>query len=554
MQNKKGIIASTIQVGSSTLLSRLLGLVREILMAKYLGVGVISDAFITAFKIPNSLRKIFAEGALSAAFIPTFVSLVQQGKKEQVNRIMTLSFLFIQGSLIVLCLLMFWKADIVMRIIVPGWYSYPEYCAVPYLGIPFLDSIISTLVVLWNGLGEPVDQVIHAIRYLRILLAFIVFLSSSALLAGALQAMNHFFIPAFAPVLLNIVFIGALSICLALGLSVDYLCYFILCGGLIQFATHVYMYWKLQFRFAAIDKQTWQNFVVIMKKFFPCFLAMSIMEIYFFIDSSIASFLPQGSVTLIYYANRFMGIPLGVFGVAFATILFPHFSRVSVYAPKRLQFYLYEAAKLIFWVTVPIALIMSFLSEKIFYTLFLSRKFTLSQVQEAGHILIAFLIGLFFFSLYKIILNIYYALHETRIPLYISIFSVIVNFILSYYIFMPMYGAFGIALATSITVALQTLLAAWFLQRFFGFCLYYVQFFEFVGRFFLQVGIVSSIFWVIYVMLTQMIILLPQIFSDFFLYNIGFWLWAGPLTILMIALLYITRKYVGIRVYFLEDL
>ncbi len=223
MQNKREIMASIVQVGSSTLLSRLLGLVREILMAKYLGVGIISDAFITAFKIHNSLRKIFAEGALSAAFIPTFVSLVQQDKKEQINRLMTLSFLFIQGSLIAICLLMFWKADMVMRIIMPGWYVYPEYQVTSYIGIPFLDGIISIVIALWSGLGEPAVQVVFAIRYLRILLAFIVFVSSSALLVGALQAMNHFFVPAFAPVLLNIVFIGALSICLSFGLPVDYL-------------------------------------------------------------------------------------------------------------------------------------------------------------------------------------------------------------------------------------------------------------------------------------------------------------------------------------------
>jgi len=449
---------------------------------------------------------------------------------------------------------MFLKADMIMRIIVPGWYMHPEHEVGSYIGVPFIDSIIHIFSDLWQGSGKPVAQITYAIRYLRILLAFIVFLSSSALLVGALQAVNHFFIPAFAPVLLNIVFIGALSICLAFGLSVDYLCYFILFGGFVQFFTHLYMYFRLQFQFDFIDKQAWKNFVVVMKKFFPILLAMSVMEIYFFIDSSIASFLPQGSVTLIYYANRFMGIPLGVFGVAFATILLPHFSRVSVHAPKRLQFYLYEAAKLIFWVTIPIALIMSFFAEKIFYTLFFSKKFTLIQVQEAGHILIAFLLGLFFFSLYKIILNVYYALHETRIPLYISIFSIIINFILSYHVFMPIYGAFGIALATSIAAALQTLFAGLLLQRYFGFSLYYWQFFEFVAKFLAQVGFIGSLCWLLYRICEYIILSLPQVLSAFFLYKAGFWLWAGPLAVFMMLLLYMTRQYAGIRLYFLEDL
>lgn len=554
MQNKKGIIKSTIQVGSSTLLSRLLGLVREVLMAKYLGVGVISDAFITAFKIPNSLRKIFAEGALSAAFIPTCVALAKQNKNEQINRLMTLSFIIIQGCLIILCLLMFWKTDIVMRIIVPGWYVYEEHNVIVYLGIPFVDNIIHKFIIIWDKLGKPIDQVKYAIHYLRILLVFIVFLSSSTLLVGALHAMNHFFISAFTPVLLNGVFIVGLSTCMIFGLSIDYLCYFILFGGFIQFVAHVYMYITLHFNFGYIDKQSWKNFIIVMKKFFPMLLAMSIMEIYFFIDSSIASFLPQGSVTLLYYANRFMGIPLGVFGVAFATILFPQFSRISVYAPRRLQFYLYEASKLIFWVTVPVALIMSFFAENIFYTLFLSKKFTLVQVQEAGSILRAFLLGLFFFSLYKIILNIYYALQETRIPLYISLFSVIVNFILSYYILMPFYGTFGIALATSITAILQTFLAGFLLQRYFGFCLYYKYFFEFVGKFCVQFGIIGIICWMLYKISIFFILFLPTTLSNFLLYKVGFWLWVGPLTVFMMLLLYSTRNYIGIRFYFLEDI
>jgi putative peptidoglycan lipid II flippase len=113
--SKKSLIAKTIQVGTSTLLSRLFGLIREFLMSRYLGVGEVADAFLTAFKIPNSLRKIFAEGALSAASIPTFVAVIKKESKKEASALMTLSFLVFEGMLLLLCGLIFWQAIFPVR-------------------------------------------------------------------------------------------------------------------------------------------------------------------------------------------------------------------------------------------------------------------------------------------------------------------------------------------------------------------------------------------------------------------------------------------------------
>lgn len=187
--HKKSILSKTIQVGGSTAISRILGVMREVLLGNYLGPSVLFDSFITAFKIPNSLRKIFAEGALSASFVPTIVTMMKSGDKGHINAFMSRSFIVIEGILIALCTLIFWQAEGVIRAIMPGWFIGHE--SVHVLGFP--------LPAAWFGFGQALPQVATAVLFLRILIAFIVFISSSALVASVLQAVNHFFVPAFSP-------------------------------------------------------------------------------------------------------------------------------------------------------------------------------------------------------------------------------------------------------------------------------------------------------------------------------------------------------------------
>lgn len=517
--HKKSILKKTFQVGSSTLLSRVFGVIREALMVRFLGAGAVADAFFTAWKIPNSLRKMFAEGALSASFIPTLVRVVRQDKK-QASSLVSLGFLVFEGLLLVLCAFAMWKAHWVLKIIVPGFSA---------------------------------EQIAYTIPMLRILMPFILFMSSSALLACALQSVGHFFVPAFAQVLLNIVFILALIICMQFGLSVDWFCVLILFAGLVQFIAHLYTYFTLHFTFAPINSETRTHFKSVLLKFFPVFFSMSVMEINLFIDTSFASYLPAGSVSLLSYANRFMGIPLGVFAVAFSTILLPHFARVGSYAPKRLSYYLLETTKFVFWVTVPATIVMVFFAEKIFHTIFLSDKFNLAQVYEAQLILIAFLIGLFFFSLNKILLNLYYALHVTWVPTIISIVATVLNFILNY-VLMAKYQATGLALATTISSGLvQTILFVGFLYCKYDFKFYTSDFFKFFIRYIAQLTLILSIFYFIYRMIENYIATLSSAFAQFLLFGLGFWFWVGPLCGICLAAIYFSRTLFGVQLYFLNN-
>jgi putative peptidoglycan lipid II flippase len=548
MSTKRSLIHKALQVGGSTMASRLLGMVREILQAKYLGAGPLAEAFITAFKIPNSLRKIFAEGALSAAFIPTFVKLGKKDGKKSIDQLMSLALLLFEGVLALICIFVIWKAEWVIRVIAPGWYKTSLF-STPSFGSASIDNALRWAVSFFAD-KKPLEQVVYAVRFLRILMSFILFLSTSALLAGALQAAHHFFIPAFSQVLLNVFYISGLATCLFFGLSPVYLCLFIMAGGLAQLIAHGFMYARLGFRLGVINGQTWTTFKGVWHKFLPCLFAMSVTEIYLFIDTSLGSYIP-GSIPLIYYANRFMQIPLGVVATALSTILLPYFSRIGVYAPKRLGFFLLEATKLMMWVMIPFALLMAFISDKIFLTLFISKKFSVAQGLEASVLLVAFLYGLLFFSLNKILLNMFYALHETKIPMYISIAATITNFIISYTL-MSFWGAYGIALGTTVSGILQTFLYIFFLGYRFKFTFYVKQFGEFLARFGMQLGLIIGIFLITYSYIAKGLGLLPDGLASFFLNKVGFWLWLCPLAASMFGIMLFTRKLFSIRLYFLD--
>ncbi len=515
---KKYIKKNAVKVSILTLLSRFFGIIREFLIVKYLGAGAISDAFLTAYKIPNSLRKIFAEGALSASLVPTFVSLVRKKDSSSINKLVLFSILFFEGIVFLLCALIMFNTEKVLTLVAGGFSA---------------------------------EQISYAVPCLQIVMPFIFFISTSALFASVLQSVGHFFIPAFGPVLLNIVFISSLLICMYKNLPIEYLCFFILFGGLVQLITHIIVYFKLGFSFEWFDKKTLHSFKAVIKKFIPCFICMSVVEIGLFIDTSFGSYLPHGSVSLIYYAFRFMHVPLGVFATSLSTILLPYFSKISLYAPKRLSFYLLESIKLVFWAMIPVMILMTFVSQDIFTTIYLSKKFTFLQCSEAGKILLAYLAGLVFFSLNKILLNMFYALNNTVIPMVITIVITGVNFLMNL-LLMPHFQATGIALATTISAFIQTLLFLSCLLYFFNFKIYLKRLCIFAYSCFLQYLFIFIPMYGVYRLCLKGISLFPPNVSYFLLESLGFWLWIGPLSLTILLLIYVTRRKFSLSIYFLD--
>ncbi|MFA5074927.1 MAG: murein biosynthesis integral membrane protein MurJ [Candidatus Babeliales bacterium] len=513
--DKKSILKKTVQFGGITLLSRILGIIRDMLLGRFLGIGIKSDAFIMAYRIPNFLRRIFAEGALSASFVPVFIKKTKNKELENPNGLMTLSFLFFEGIVFLLCLFAIIFPSLIFKLIAPGFSQ---------------------------------EQLSYAIPCLRILFPLLFFISSSALLAGALNAVNHFFIPALCPALLNVVWISSLSLCLKFNLSINFLCYSILFGGFLNFLVHLIVYLKYNFSFGFIDRQAKDAFKLILSKFTPSLLGVSVIEINLLIDTFIGSFLPAGSVSILYFAGLFANLPIGIFAVGFATVLLSQFSRVAVYAPKRLNFYILEITKFISWLIIPVMLFLIFVSEPIFSILMLGKKSNIHDVFVAKWVLIIFSAGLVFFCLNKILVNIFYSLHDTKSPTFALVCSTIINF-LGNIIGIKLWGIFGIAGATSISALTLTFMLLRFLHKKHKFKFYSASYFNFLGRYVVQLLIASLIFLISYFTIFRY--LQDSNWYNFFYISWGYWFVVFPLAAICIAFLFFTKKLFGIKLYFL---
>lgn len=518
--HKKSILKKTAQIAGSTLTSKVLALVRSWLEIRYFGAGALSDAFWTAYNIPNILRKAFAEGALSAAFIPTLIKIVRSDQEDQASKLMTLTMLVIETIVLMICLFVFFNPKFVILLMSPGFKDKPV-------------------------------ELSNAISLVKILIFFVLFISTSALMAGGMQARNHFTVPSWGPVLLNVFYIAGLICCLYYNLPITYFAYFVIGGGIVLLLAHFYTYFKLDYKLLWPDAKTWVYFWEIVFKFLPSLLATSVMEINFAIDNMFVSYLPAGQVSILKYSSGFLRIPLGTFAVAFSTILLSHFSRVSTYAPKRLSFYLLESSKLIFWVCLPATLLMSAFSYKFFATIFVSKNFTVTQAITASEVLIILLSGLFFFSINKMLLSIYYSMHQTIIPTVITVIGVMVNTLFNFLLF-NFIGLYGIVLGTVIGGLSQTILFLYFLHKKYNIKLYLRHFSTFILRYSAQVAIFSALFYLMYTSIVSVLEKLPLEWSEFFLHNIGFWMWTVPLSAVMFGIGYITRKFFKVKIYFLD--
>lgn len=538
MITRKSILQKTVQVSGFTFLSRILGIVREVLTVRYLGASALSDAFLTAWKIPNSLRKIFAEGALSAAFVPSLVSLVREKGHSSIFGLMTLALLVFQGIIAFFCLFFGFVVPPLINVFLSLLNTYWGFSFQP------INSILELIAP-----GFSAEQLVHTSSFLYVLMPFIFLISASALLAGALQAFHHFTIPALGSVILNLFYIAGLVIGITWQTSPLVLCWLIIVGGIVQLLSHVLMYWTLGCSFAFFTFDDWQRIRSILHKFWWCTLSMCVVEVGLFLDTSFASMLSKGSISLVYYANRFMQIPLGIFAVAFSTILLPYFARIGTYAPKRLGFYVMEATKLVWWITFPAAIMMILLARPLFLTIFFSEKFTMAQVDEAAMILQAASLGLFFFAINKILLNAYYALHETKTPGVIAALSVIINAVLNWFL-MGSLKATGLSLATTIAGVVQTIFLFIFLKYLFGLKLYFAQLFNFMQRYVIQVGVIGlpcvGLYWGLWYAIN---VWLPATFIT----GIAYWTWVLPLCAAFMYAVYQTRFYFKTNVLFLGD-
>ncbi|KKR96712.1 MAG: Integral membrane protein MviN [candidate division TM6 bacterium GW2011_GWE2_41_16] len=521
---KTAVISKTIQVGATTLISRFLGLFRTILMARFLGASVVADVFSMVYLVPNSLRKIFAEGSLNAAFVPTFIQTYKKEGLEAANSFMSTTILVIQGFLLILCGIIFIKAETVLRIISPGWFIDP------------------TTIMMHIPLG---------VYLLRIVVGLIIMFSTCALLAGALHSVSHFTVPALSSVILNVLFITQVFICMHFNLSVVYLSYALVFNGFVIVLMHVITYKLKGFSLALPTSQSWKDLGRMLMRFLECSVSGGALIINSFIDSSFASYLQVGSVVIMSYANNFMSIPISVFATAFSTILLPQCSHMALNARKRMSFYMLEAAKLVAWLTIPTILFISFFSKEIFETTLQSKNFTAAHVALAAPLLSAFTAGLFFLSMNKIVLQMFYACRCTRLPALICLSGTAINFILNIFFLRP-FGSVGLAVATTIAAGFQLVFYCIALRKKLNFNLYLPQFGKFLTRYLFQLTCFFGPMMISFFILNKYAYAyLPLKTYCLLFHSLLLWFWVAPTVLLGMFVVYLTRRRFGIRMYFL---
>ena len=418
----RSILKNSSKIGGLSLVSRVIAFLREFLLIRFLSIGEQSDLFFAAFRVPNTLRKIFAEGLLSSILIPAIVSADHKGGKKRANKLTTLAFIQIESLIAIFCLIIYWKSEFVISIIVPGF-------------------------------GK--EKIIASAHLLKILISFILFISSGAIFAAALQAHKKFFIPALAPAILNVLYVVTLATCLFNDCSLSTFSFGMLTTSVGYFILHIAAYLYLQFKFAKPTAETWDDFKLAVIQFIPCFISSGILEINHFVNTMFASYLQSGSLTLIRTSYQFVNIPVGIIAASLSTVLLPHFSKLHLEKSKDIGKHVLEAVKFTLWAILPICFLLYFFSKEIFETLFMGDAQAMSKIPMAQSIFSAYLIGLFAFALNKIFLSIFYAMRLSFVPMIATLISILVNFTLSR-LLMGTYKAAGIAFASSASSITQT--------------------------------------------------------------------------------------------------
>jgi len=422
MENERqqpGFVKSTAKVSAGTFCSRILGMARMSVMSGLFGASDANDAFVAAFKIPNLLRDMFAEGALSAAFVPVFTSrLKQAGRSDAMQTAnLVMNFLLVVVGLLVL------------------------------IGLLLVPVIVSALA---PGFGDIPGKFELTVLLGRVMMPFLLIISVAALFMGMLNALGKFGTPAFAPTLLNIGMIAAgFLICPfvtppILGMAVG-----VLLGGLGQCLVQLPQLLKGGFKFRFDFKFNNPELKLILKLAAPMVVGLAATQLNVFVITNLASRLSDGAVSFLDYAYRLLHLPLGLFGVAIATVALPNASRLAADKDYGGMSELYmRALRFGLFLVLPAQVILLFAGKPIVALLYQHSEFAAADTLHTSSALAFYAIGLVAFSSVRITVPMFYALKETRIPVAASVISVGVNILLCF-IFKRYLDFLGLSLAVA---------------------------------------------------------------------------------------------------------
>jgi putative peptidoglycan lipid II flippase len=433
------VAAAAGTVSLATMASRLLGLAREQVMAAFFGAGTQTDAFNVAFRVPNLLRDLFAEGALSAAFVPTFTATEH---REGRARAWLLGAQVMNALSLALAL-----------VTVAGWFVAPWL--VPLLA-PGFERVPGKLEL--------------TIALSRIMLPFLLFVALAAAAMGMLNAVRRFTVPALAPLFLNLGMIaagvGLIPVFRAAGQPpILAMAVGVLVGGFLQFAVQVPTLWRMGFRPAWPPLLSHPGVRRIAFLMLPATVGLAATQLNLFVNTILASMLIEGSVSWLAYAFRLMQLPIGVFGVALATVSLPLVSRHAVAGDRvALRDTLAGAVRLVFALTLPATFGLLALSEPIVRLLYQRGRFVTEDTDRTAAALAAYCLGLCAYAAVKVLVPAFYALGDTRTPVKASFLSVAVNLGGNLLLMGPL-GHVGLALSTSLTMLFNFAQLSWAMRR-----------------------------------------------------------------------------------------
>jgi len=418
-----------------TTISRVFGLLRDAVIATYFGAGAGTDAFFVAFKIPNYLRRIFGEGAFSQAFVPVLNEVRTQKGEEEAHRLVN----HVTGSMGV----------ILFVVTVVG------IVAAPVLIMLFAPGFI----------GRP-GKFDLSVDLLRITFPYIFFISLTALAGGVLNTYGRFGVPAFTPVLLNVAMILAVIFLSPLFAEpITALAWGVLIAGVVQLLFQLPFLARI--RMLPRPQPDWHYPEVrkIITLMVPALFAVSISQINLIVDLLLASFLQEGSITWLYNSDRIMEFPLGVFGVALATVILPELSR------RHAEGATHEFSRVLDWalrwavlITLPATLGLMLLSGPVLTTIFQYGAYTPRHMSMTSLSLITYSLGLSGHVLIKIFASGHFSRLDTKTPVKAGVAAIVSNIILCLVFVMPFKHA-GLALATSLAAYVNSGLLFYFLLK-----------------------------------------------------------------------------------------
>ena len=430
-----GLLRSGMVVSVMTLLSRVLGLVRDVVVASYFGSKSEADAFFIAFKIPNFLRRLFAEGAFAQAFVPVLSEYRTRRSLAEVKLLVDKVAGTLGLTLVAITALGVAGAPLLITLFAPGFHG-DDY-----------------------KLGLAADM-------LRITFPYLLLISLTAFCGSILNSYNRFAVPAFTPVLLNLSMIGA-TLCLTpyFDQPIMALAWGVFIAGVVQLLFQLPFLAQIRLLPVPRPDRKHEGVKRIMTLMVPALFGVSVSQINLLLDTVLASFLQTGSISWLYYADRLSELPLGAFGIAIGTVILPALSRQHAGDnPQAFSATLDWAVRMVLLIGVPAALALLLLAEPLIATLFHYGAMTDRDVLQAAAALRAYALGVMTFMLIKVLAPGYFARQDTKTPVKIAVVCMVVNMGLNLILIWPL-AHVGLALATSLAALLNAGLLWWGLRK-----------------------------------------------------------------------------------------